>query len=249
MIRELFNNLKEDTILELWPSYKLDEEKIIKNAKTNIKSANIVLESILGYDEKNCLEELFFGNNGWYKKINDEGMIKLKLAAMSLGMTNNVFTFDTGKEEHIISEITKYSHDEQLLVMRCYIKQKAVTYAIMLNYLKDVKKTDKMSIELYRGINTKYEGKNYLFSGLECWSTRPESAMRFAAGEGYVIKKEYPISKIFAGVRSTYKNKFNNIYRNNGFYVRREHELLVENDELDYDCSGNIILSVDRDIF
>lgn len=249
MIKELFSNLEEEAILELWPNYKSDEAKILTKVKTNIKSANIALESILKDDEKLCLEELFFGHNGWYKKINAEGMIKLKLAAMSLGMTNNVFTFDPEKEKCMISEIKKYSRDEQLLVMRCYVKQKAVTYAVMLNYLRDVKKTTKMSIELYRGINTKYEGDNYLLSGLECWSTRPESAMRFAAGEGYVIKKEYPISKIFAGVRSTYKNKSNNIYRNNGFYVRREHELLVENNEQSYDCSGNIILSIDRDIF
>lgn len=249
MIRELFKNLEEDEILELWPNYKADEEKIIKNSKTNIIYANIVLGSILKDDEKKCLEQLFFGDNGWYKRINSNGMIRLKLAAMSLGLTNNVFTFDSEKEKQMISEIKKYSQAEQFLVMSCYMKQKTVTYMTMLNYLRDIKKTDKMTIELYRGINTTYQGDKYLFSGLECWSTSEESAMRFATGNGYVIRKEYPISQIFSGVRSTYKNKPNNMYRNNGFYVRREHEMIVENCEIEYECSGNIILSVDRDIY
>lgn len=249
MIRELFKNLDESIILELWPNYEADEEKIIKHTKTNIRYANIALESILKENEKKCLEQLFFGDNGWYKKINSEGMIRLKLAAMSLGMTNNVFTFDAEKEKQVISEIKKYSQDEQLLVMSCYMKQKTVTYMTMFNYLKAIRKTDKKSIELYRGINTEYKGEKYLFSGLECWSTSVDSAMRFAGGNGYVIKKEYQISQIFSGTRSTYKNKANNMYRNNGFYVRREHEMIIENYEQQYDCSGNIILSVDRDIY
>lgn len=200
-------------------------------------------------DEKFCLEKLFFGNDGWYRKINSDGMLRLKLAAMSLGKTNTTFTFDAEKEKQIISEIGKYSKEEQLLVMQCYMKQKAVTYVTMLNYLKDIRKTDKMCIELYRGINTKYEGDKYLFSGLESWSTNIDSAMKFTAGNGYVIKREYPISKLFTGVRSTYKNKSNNIYKNNGFYVRREHEIIVENDEIEYDCNGHIILSVDSEIY
>lgn len=249
MVRELFENLEEDEIFELWPNYKNDEEKIIKYSKTNIRYANIALGSILKEDEKKCLEELFFGNNGWYKKINSDGMIRLKLAAMSLGMTNNIFTFDPKKEKYMISEMKKYSQDEQILVMRCYMKQKAVTYMTMLNYLRKIKKTNKTTIELYRGINTEYNGQKYLFSGLECWSTNVESALRFAAGKGYVIRKEYPISQIFSGERSTYKNKPNNVYRHNGFYVRREHEIIVENRELEYECNGKIILSVDRDIY
>lgn len=249
MVRELFKNLDEDIILELWPNYEADEEKIIKHSKTNIRYANIALGSILKEHEKKCLEQLYFGDNGWYKKINSDGMIRLKLAAMSLGMTNTVFTFDAEKERQMISEIKNYSREEQLLVMSCYMKQKAVTYVTMLNYLKDIRKTDKMSIELYRGINTEYKGEKYLFSGLECWSASVESAMRFAAGNGYVIKKEYQISQIFSGIRSAYKNKPNNMYRNNGFYVRREHEMIIENSEKEYDCSGNIILSVDRDIY
>ena len=134
MVRELFKNLDEDIILELWPNYEADEEKIIKHTKTNIRYANIALGSILKENEKKCLEQLFFGDNGWYKKINSDGMIRLKLAAMSLGITNNVFTFDAEKERQMISEIEKYSQDEQLLVMSCYMKQKTVTYMTMFNY-------------------------------------------------------------------------------------------------------------------
>ena len=37
------------------------------------------------------------------------------------------------------------------------------------------------------------------------------------------------LQRIFAVRRSTYKNKPNNIYRTNGFYVRREQEMIVEN--------------------
>ena len=70
-------------------------------------------------------------------------MIRLKLAAMSLGITNNVFTFDAEKEKQMISEIKKYSQDEQLLVMSCYMKQKTVTYAIaiLFPYLRAIVST------------------------------------------------------------------------------------------------------------
>ena len=46
-------------------------------------------------------------------------------------------------------------------------------------------------------------------------------------------------NNIFAGFRSTFKNKPNNIYRNNGFYVRREHEMIVENIEYKYLLDNN----------
>jgi hypothetical protein len=52
MVQELFKNLDEDIILELWPNYQADEEKIIKQAKTNIGYANIALGSILKEHEK-----------------------------------------------------------------------------------------------------------------------------------------------------------------------------------------------------
>lgn len=57
---------------------------------------------------------------------------------------------------------------------------------------------------------------------------------------GYVISKTYPISSIFAGFSSTFKNKPNNIYRHNGFYVRREHEMIVENIEQKYLKKGHL---------
>lgn len=99
-------------------------------------------------EEKWRLEEAFFGNNGWYQSINGIGMIKLKLAAMSLEATNNIFTFNKELEEKILGLIKKESKTEQILMIRCYIKQKVVTYATMYNYLKYVKKTDKMAILL-----------------------------------------------------------------------------------------------------
>ena len=127
------------------------------------------------------------------------------------------------------------------------MKQKTVTYYTLRKYLKKIIKTNKLSITLYRGVRHDGELKEYLFSGLECWSTNPNIAERFAKNDGYVICKEYPISSIFAGFRSTFKNKPNNIYRHNGFYVRREHEMIVENIEQSYLLNNNFYKPITND--
>lgn len=249
MIEELFVNIEKEELRDLWPSYKIDEQKIDKFVNTNIRHANIALNSILDVEEKECLERLFFDDTGWYKRIDGDGMTRLKLAAMSLGLTNNIFTFDQAKEREMLKLVGSYSKDEQLLVMRCYMKQKAVTYLTLKKYLKNIKKTDSMSIELYRGIRGVYDGQKYSHSGLECWTTNIDIAARFTSGGGFVIKKSYPITQIFTGNRSTFKNKQHNIYRNNGFYVRREHEMIVENIVEEYDCVSNVYVCIDKEIY
>lgn len=231
MIKELFPGLDEDALLELWPTYELDEKKVEKLTTTNISHANIALNSILDDSEKLQLESMFFANDGWYKENNQHGMIQLKLAAMSLGLSNNVFTYDYEEEQRMLAVAGSLTREQQNLNIRCYMKQKVVTYSTLKKYLVKVKKQEEMSITLYRGFKHDGEAKKYLFSGLECWSTSPYIAERFAKNGGYVLQIEYPISSIFAGFRSTFKNKPNNIYRYNGFYVRREHEMIVENIE------------------
>ena len=231
MIKELFPGLDENELLELWPTYESDEKKVEKLTTTNISHANIALNSILDDSEKVQLEKMFFADNGWYKIINQDGMVQLKLAAMSLGLSNNVFTFDSTEEQHMLEVAGALSREQQALNMRCYMKQKVVTYSTLKKYLTKIRKQEDMSITLYRGFCHEGEVKEYLFSGLECWSTTPRIAERFAKNGGYVISKVYPISSIFAGFRSTFKNKPNNMYRHNGFYVRREHEMIVENIE------------------
>lgn len=249
MIKQLFPNLDQDALLDIWPSYVADEAKILHFCSTNISGANIALNSILTNDEKKCLEKLFFDEkSGWYRQIDEEGMIKLKLAGMGLNLTNSVFTFDQMKNKKVLHYVGTLPESEQLLVAACYAKQKAVTYVTMLNYLKKVKKTDKMSILLYRGLRGKYNGEKYLFAGMECWTTSIDIAIRFTRGNGYVLQKEYPINQLFAGNRSTFKNKPNGIYRHNGFYVRREHEIIVENIEAEYETSGNVRLIMDGEI-
>ena len=249
MIEELFKSLNKKELADLWPNYRKDEEKIEKFTNTNIRHANIALNSILDMDEKKFLESLFFDEMGWHKKINGNGMVRLKLAAMSLGLTNNIFTFEQEKEKEILSIIQSYGHEEQCLAMRCYMKQKTVTYYTLKKYLKYVKKTDCMSLELYRGIKGKYNGQNYSHNGLECWTTNRDIAERFASDGGYIISKSYPITQIFAGYRSTFKNKQHNIYRHNGFYVRREHEVIVENIAKEYECGSNVYTCINKDIF
>lgn len=86
------------------------------------------------------LGETFFDDTGWYKRIDGDGMTKLKLAAMSLGLTNNIFTFDQKREREMLKMASSYSRDEQLLVMRCYMKQKVVTYLTLKRYLINIKK-------------------------------------------------------------------------------------------------------------
>ena len=108
-----------------------------------------------------------------------------------------------------------------------------------------------MSITLYRGINQAYHKSNaYLFTGLESWTMNKNTAYHFARINGYVIEKDFPISHIFAGKRSTFKNQAHNLYRNNGFFVRRESEMIVENFEKEYDCRNmqHISLAIDNEI-
>lgn len=249
MIEELFPGLDLNILLELWPTFDEDEIKIDKFSTTNISHANIALNSILNDEEKSQLEKLFFSEDGWYKKINQSGMTQLKLAAMSLGLTNNVLTFNSEEEQEMLKIAGSLTEEQQHLNMRCYLKQKAVTYFTLKKYLEKIKKKDELSITLYRGVRHEGDLQEYLCSGLECWSTSPSIAERFAKNGGYVISKTYPISSIFAGFRSTFKNKPNNIYRHNGFYVRREHEMIVENIEQSYLLDKNFYKPVLDEFF
>lgn len=234
MIEDLFPALNKNECMELWPNLIEDEKKIDELTGTNIAHANITLNSILNHEEKERLEWLFFSGDGWYKKINQNGMLQIKLAAMSLGLTNKVFTFEYEEEKRMLEIAKNLSMDQQILNMRCYMKQKVVTYYTLKKYLKEVKKSGELSITLYRGVKHEGELKKYLFSGLESWTTSQSIAERFAKNKGYVIIKTYPIDSIFAGNRSTFKNKCSNIYIHNGFFVRREHEMIVENIESSY---------------
>lgn len=251
MIVEAFEDrIDKSRIEEIWPDVSRDEEKIIAYSRTNIRCANIALNSIMTEQEKRCLESAFFGHTGWYKRINGEGMFRLKLAAMSMGFTNNIVSFDSQREREFIEFIDDIPEEEQILMMRCYLKQKAVTYVTLSNYLKEIKKTEVMTIKLYRGINTLYHNEKYACLGLESWTTNINNAYKFARTDGYVIEKEYPIAQIFAGSRSTFKNKSHNLYRNNGYCVRRENEMIVENIEKSLDCSDgkNIHLAIDNEV-
>lgn len=251
MIEEAFDyRISQETLREILPDYLKIDEKLVGYIGTNNRLANVLLADIMDEREKICLEKAFFGDNGWYQRINGAGMIKIKLAAMSLGITNNVFSFNKDTERKILDQIKQESIDDQILMMRCYIKQKAVTYVTMHNYLKNVKKKNQMTITLYRGINIPYQNQQYLFSGMESWTTNINIAFRFARDGGYVLEREYPISQIFAGKRSTFKNSSNSLYRHNGFYVRRECEMIVENYDNVLDCSDGkgIRLAVNKDI-
>lgn len=252
MIEEAFGHrVSRETFEEILPDYNDIDNQLTKYKGTNNRLANILLNSIMNNEEKRRLEKAFFGDNGWYRKINGAGMIDLKLAAMSLEATNNIFTFDKDLEERILDTINLKSKEEQLLMMSCYIKQKAVTYATLYNYLHNVRKTDKMSITLYRGINTPFKKEKYMFSGMESWTTNLNIAYRFARSGGFVLEKEYPIDQIFAGKRSTFKNQANCGYEHRGLYIRRESEMIVENYETIFDCSEGkgVRFAVDKEIY
>lgn len=240
MIEEAFGSYFDfNNVVELWPNYSSDELKISNYIGTNIRRANILLNSILDDEEKKWLESLFFETKeGWYRYSNSRCCIDLKLSAMSLGLTNTYFTFNPELEDKIEKYIRTIPIEEQELSARCYIKQKVVTYYTLRNYLKTIKKSKDKSIILYRGLSNTEPKDKLMLVGMESWTLSYETAHRFAGNNGIVVDKEYDINQIFAGYRSTFKNRPNNMYRNNGFYVRREHEMIVENIELEYDCSN-----------
>lgn len=254
MIEDAFGDrVSQETLENLLPDYWELDKKLITYEGTNDKAADVILTEIMSIEKRRCLEEAFFGDTGWYRTINGDGMIKLKLAAMSLEITNNVFTFKKDVEDRILDWIDMrcMGKEEQLLMMRCYVKQKIITYMTLLNYLKNIRQTDKMTIKLYRGINTPYQNQKYKFSGMESWSANINVAYRFARDEGFVLEKDYPINQIFTCKRSTFRNRSDRSYRHSGFYVRREHEMIVENFEEELDCRNGegIRLAVNREIY
>ena len=99
--------IKMNEIMPLWETYKFDLGKVLKYTNSNINKANLILDEILEDEEKICLEQAFFGDDGWYKRINGKGMNELKLAAMSLGLTNDIFTFHLLFSSHIKTIISK----------------------------------------------------------------------------------------------------------------------------------------------
>lgn len=75
MIKELFPGLDENELLELWPTYEVDEKKVEKLTTTNISHANIALNSILDdlerFNWRNCFLQIMDGTRllirmGWY---------------------------------------------------------------------------------------------------------------------------------------------------------------------------------------
>lgn len=251
MFDEIFEGkLKKSDIKDIWSNYEMHESKILKYDGTNISKANILLNSIMDKEECKCLENAFFGNDGWYKRIDGTGMVRIKLAAMSLGLVNDKFTFNNEKMQQILNDISKISPQEQIAMMRCYLKQKIVTYVTLKNYNKIIRDNSN-KVVLYRGINTSYVGNKYYHTSMESWTTNINTAYRFAKEGGYIIIKEYPISRIFAGQRSTFKNQEHQLYIHNGYFVRREHEMIVENSEecYDIDIKKNVILSIDKDVY
>ena len=242
MIEEAFDpSFDFYNVHELWSNYSVDEFKIRNYVGTNIRRANILLNSILDDDEKKWLEKLFFDTNeGWYRYSNSRYCVSIKLAAMSLGLTNNFFTINPNKEKEIIDVIEAIPLDEQELTARCYLKQKVVTFYTFKNYLKHVDNYNKDSIILYRGLSRTEPCDRLLLNGMESWTSSYKTASGFASLGGIIVEKEYSLNQIFAGFRSTFKNRPNNIYRNNGYYVRHEHEIIVENLEREYDCTNRI---------
>ncbi|MCI8643004.1 MAG: hypothetical protein HFG79_05930 [Lachnospiraceae bacterium] len=119
--------IKMNEIMPLWETYKFDLGKVLKYTNSNINKANLILDEILEDEEKICLEQAFFGDDGWYKRINGKGMNELKLAAMSLGLTNDIFTFDSKKEQKILEDLEGIDLKKQEIMIRCYLKQKLVT--------------------------------------------------------------------------------------------------------------------------
>lgn len=176
-------------------------------------------------------------------------MYLIRIIASMLGVAHDTYSWDKSNIEIINGFKDMFSYEEQIILMNCYIKQKIVTYYTLKNYLKHMN-IKKQSITLYRGINVPFDHKTYASCNVESWTASMNSAFIFARESGYVISQEIPINRIFAGKRSTFKNKQHNMYRNNGFYVNREHEYIVEHLEelILLKADQNVHLVMDKEI-
>lgn len=238
-------NIDKNEMEIICPGYEEWINILERYEGTNIKTANKLLDELLGKQEKQYLVQLLFAKDGWYRRINGRGMYLLKLAAINLGFTNNVFSYDANVEKQILDQLKTISKDEQILLMGCYLKQKLVSYITLKNYLNHKSQT---TITLYRGIKSSWTGKDYMSVGLESWTTDLNVAYKFATESGYVIEKNFPIEQIFISQCSCFKNR-GETKNKNGFFVRIEKEYIVENIENRYEIKQEQIHTwTDREV-
>lgn len=209
----------------------LIEEEICKYKGTNLKQSNLLFNKILDEEEMDMLHYLLLSKNGWYKKINGEGAIKLKLTAAAIGFGHSKIHRNNIPIEIIENIQKKISKEEEALIINCYLKQKIVTKKTLINYQKYVNTKNKINIydnqiRLYRGAKGDFD--IYRTINLESWSTQLNIAKRFAKTSGIILKSDVDIDNIFCCRKTTFRHPHRmGIYQSRP--IRSEHEYIVEN--------------------
>lgn len=242
------NGLSLDEFCDYILNYNELKSKINSYSGTNLKQANILLNSVLNDTEKATLFNLMLGDQGWYRKINGEGAIKLKLAAFSLGLTHGYFSRipDDLLEDKIDKIVMNTSENELDLIASCYLKQKIITKVTLINYKNNVHTLNKINfdnnkISLYRGIKRVEDIEKYLPNSLESWTSQLNIAQKFS-NQGIILKLTVDIDNLLFCRKSAFKhNNLQSLYLNKkinqGQIIRREHEYLVEFSTTSYDLS------------
>ncbi len=225
--------IKEYTIDDMKEYIRRHEylsQQILTYEGTNLNQANIIFNEILDKKEMDMLYELLLSKEGWYKKINGEGCIKLKLVAAALGFTHNKIHRNNIPIEKIEQIQKNISIEEQMLIASCYIKQKIITKKTLINYQEYVNTKNKIAIKdnkvtLYRGIKGDFD--IYKTISLESWSTQLNIAKQFSGSNGIIFKDKIDIDDILCCRKTTFRHPNKpNIYQSKP--IRGEHEYIVE---------------------
>jgi len=201
-------------------------ENIQQYSGKHLEDANNFLDKHLTSSEKSLLYNSYYSDKGWFRSSShSEGAIKLKIAALSLALTNNIFSF-TEAQNTLVQEVYKSLSDEEFaLLQSCYLKQKIITNKTLMNRLGDPGFRTSQ-IKLYRGVKS-IESINHKVS-LESWTSDREVAIRFS-DDGYVFCRKVSFSNIYLFYQSAFQWNENPLQLNQEQFVYRETEYIVEN--------------------
>lgn len=193
------------------------------------KEANVFLNNHLSDIEKNLLYDSYYSADGWFNSSHGAGASRLKITALSLGLTHYLLSFNQ-EQKNTISIVNKKLTDDDLRCLQsAYLKQKIITYKTLMNKF-DEPGFNNSVVKLYRGVKT-IDNIEYSIS-LESWTADREIAIKFSDG-GYVFRRKVSFEKIYLFYQTTFQWDENPLKLKEKSIIDSETEYILENISLD----------------
>lgn len=191
------------------------------------KEANIFLNNHLSDIEKNILYDSYYSaDDGWFTNSSHGiGASRLKITALSLGLTHNLLSFNQEQKNTIRIVNEKLTDDDLRYLQSAYLKQKIITYKTLMNK-SDEPGFNNSVVKLYRGVKT-IDNIEYSIS-LESWTADREIAIKFSDG-GYVFRRKVSFEKIYLFYQSTFQWDENPLKLKEKSIIDSETEYILEN--------------------